>query len=86
MAAEGPLEIAHRTRTLPLADRQPACALVDRAIRRQETGADQLHQPHPGVGPYERVKFEEPKLGRRQKRPHDFVADPTPRNVVPDVW
>ena len=36
--------------------------------------------------PYERVKFEEPKLGRRQKRPHDFVADPTPRNVVPDVW
>ena len=36
--------------------------------------------------PYERVKFEEPKLGRRQKRPQDFAADTTPRNVVPDVW
>ena len=35
--------------------------------------------------PYERVKFDEPKLGKRQKRPNDFVADTTARNVVPDV-
>jgi polyphosphate kinase 2 (PPK2 family) len=36
--------------------------------------------------PYERVPFEEPKLGKRQKRPSDFVDDATPRNVVPDVY
>ena len=35
--------------------------------------------------PYKRVKFEEPKLGKRQKRPNDYVADPTARNVVPEV-
>ena len=36
--------------------------------------------------PYERVAFEEPKLGKRQKRPDDFVDDTTARNVVPDVF
>ena len=36
--------------------------------------------------PYEHVAFDEPKLGKRQKRPQDFVEDPTPRNVVPDVF
>ena len=35
--------------------------------------------------PYERVKFDEPKLGKRQKRPDDYEADTAPRNVVPDV-
>ena len=35
--------------------------------------------------PYEPVEFEEPELGKRQKRPDDFVDDATPRNVVPDV-
>ena len=35
--------------------------------------------------PYKRVKFDQPKLGRRQQRPDDFEADATPRNVVPDV-
>jgi len=35
--------------------------------------------------PYEPVAFEEPELGKRQKRPDDFVDDTTPRNVVPDV-
>ena len=35
--------------------------------------------------PYEPVKFEEPELGKRQKRPDDFVDDATPRKVVPDV-
>jgi polyphosphate kinase 2 len=35
--------------------------------------------------PYEPVAFEEPELGKRQKRPHDFVDDATPRKVVPDV-
>jgi polyphosphate kinase 2 len=36
--------------------------------------------------PYERVAFEEPDLGKRQKRPDDFVEDTTTRNVVPDVF
>ena len=35
--------------------------------------------------PYERVEFEKPNFGKRQKRPDDFVEDATPRNVVPDV-
>ena len=35
--------------------------------------------------PYERVKFDEPKLGKRQKRPDGFKADTSARNVVPDV-
>ena len=36
--------------------------------------------------PYEHVEFEAPKLGKRQKRPDDFVDDKTPRNLVPDVF
>jgi polyphosphate kinase 2 (PPK2 family) len=36
--------------------------------------------------PYEKVKDEEPKLGKRQKRPNDHVADRTPRNMVPTVF
>jgi polyphosphate kinase 2 len=36
--------------------------------------------------PYQRVPFEEPKLGKRQKRPEDFADDTTPRRVVPDVF
>ena len=36
--------------------------------------------------PYERVEFEAPKLGKRQKRPDDFADDKTPRNLVPDVF
>lgn len=36
--------------------------------------------------PYQRVPFEEPKLGKRQKRPDDFADDTTPRRVVPDVF
>jgi polyphosphate kinase len=35
--------------------------------------------------PYERVKFEEPELGKRQKRPSGFIDDTSPRNVVPDI-
>lgn len=35
--------------------------------------------------PYERVKFEEPKLGKRQKRPDDYIEDTTARNVVPEM-
>ncbi|MEQ1953579.1 polyphosphate kinase 2 [Mesorhizobium sp. CN2-181] len=35
--------------------------------------------------PYEPPKFEEPKLGKRQKRPDDYVEDTSPRNFVPDV-
>jgi len=38
-----------------------------------------------GSIPYERVEFEEPKLGKRQKRPDDFVPDVTARNIVPDI-
>jgi polyphosphate kinase 2 len=36
--------------------------------------------------PYEKVKYEEPKLGKRQKRPGDYTADRTTRNVVPTVF
>ncbi|MGO7448233.1 polyphosphate kinase 2 [Rhizobium ruizarguesonis] len=36
--------------------------------------------------PYERVTFDEPKLGKRQKRPDDYVADTTARNTVPSVF
>lgn len=35
--------------------------------------------------PYERVAFDIPKFGKRQKRPADFVEATTPRNIVPDV-
>ncbi|WP_288806559.1 hypothetical protein [uncultured Novosphingobium sp.] len=35
--------------------------------------------------PYERVKFDPPDLGKRQKRPGDYVEDSTPRRNVPDV-
>src|SRR5262245_7721575 len=36
--------------------------------------------------PYERVPFDEPKFGKRQKRPDDFVEDTAVRNIVPDVF
>ncbi len=36
--------------------------------------------------PYERVPFEEPNLGKRQKRPDGFVDDTTLRRIVPDVF
>jgi polyphosphate kinase len=35
--------------------------------------------------PYERVKFEAPELGKRQKRPDGYVEDKSVRHVVPDV-
>lgn len=35
--------------------------------------------------PYEKIKFEKPKLGKRQARPKHFVEDAAPRNRVPDV-
>ena len=35
--------------------------------------------------PYERVPFDKPKLGKRQKRPPGFVADTSPRNIVPNA-
>jgi len=35
--------------------------------------------------PYERVKFAAPDLGKRQKRPSDFVEDSSIRHVVPDT-
>ncbi|MFS8113843.1 polyphosphate kinase 2 [Rhizobium jaguaris] len=37
--------------------------------------------------PYERVKFDKPDLGKRQKRPANYVEDESLRHVVPDlVW
>ncbi|RAH99270.1 polyphosphate kinase 2 [Acuticoccus sediminis] len=36
--------------------------------------------------PYERIPFEVPELGRRQKRPDDYVEDPIARNVVPSIF
>lgn len=38
-----------------------------------------------GSIPYERVKFDVPDLGKRQKRPSSYVEDPSIRNIVPDV-
>jgi polyphosphate kinase 2 len=35
--------------------------------------------------PYERVKFVEPELGKRQKRPSDYMEDSYIRNIVPNV-
>jgi len=35
--------------------------------------------------PYERVKFDEPDLGKRQKRPADFMEDRSIRHIVPDT-
>ncbi|TCL65239.1 polyphosphate kinase 2 [Rhizobium sp. BK251] len=35
--------------------------------------------------PYERVKFQAPDLGKRQKRPGDYVDDQSIRHVVPDL-
>ncbi|WP_431320547.1 polyphosphate kinase 2 [Rhizobium sp. YTU87027] len=35
--------------------------------------------------PYERVKFEAPDLGKRQKRPSNYVEDQGVRNVVPET-
>ncbi|MBB5575477.1 MULTISPECIES: polyphosphate kinase 2 [Rhizobium] len=35
--------------------------------------------------PYERVKFDKPELGKRQKRPGDYVEDEGVRNIVPDL-
>jgi polyphosphate kinase 2 len=36
--------------------------------------------------PYEKVKFDAPKLGKRQKRPDDYAPDSTARNLVPAVF
>ncbi|WP_395667218.1 polyphosphate kinase 2 [Methylocella sp.] len=36
--------------------------------------------------PYTKIRHEEPKLGKRQKQPDDYVADPVARNVVPAVF
>ncbi|WP_324764901.1 polyphosphate kinase 2 (plasmid) [Sinorhizobium meliloti] len=36
--------------------------------------------------PYERIKYDKPELGKRQKRPDDFVDDNTARNIVPNVY
>ena len=36
--------------------------------------------------PYQKVKYKEPKLGKRQARPDDYTADRTARNVVPAVF
>ncbi len=36
--------------------------------------------------PYERLAFKNPDLGKRQKRPKDFVDDESHRNLVPDIF
>ncbi|WEJ40646.1 polyphosphate kinase 2 [Sinorhizobium prairiense] len=36
--------------------------------------------------PYERVKFEEPDLGKRKKRPDSFVQDTRIRRTVPNLF
>jgi polyphosphate kinase len=39
-----------------------------------------------GSIPYERVPFEKPRLGKRQKRPADFIETKSFFNAVPDVF
>ncbi|MGL4964120.1 MAG: polyphosphate kinase 2 [Inquilinus sp.] len=39
-----------------------------------------------GSIPYEHLGFDAPDLGRRQKRPKDYVEDGMPRKLVPDVF
>ena len=36
--------------------------------------------------PYEKVEYEEPELGKRQKRPDDYLPDRTARHVIPAVF
>lgn len=36
--------------------------------------------------PYERIPYEKPKLGKRQKRPAGFVDDKSARNIVRSVY
>jgi polyphosphate kinase 2 len=36
--------------------------------------------------PYEKVAYDEPKLGKRQKRPEGQATDASPRNLVPSVF
>ncbi|NVD37317.1 polyphosphate kinase 2 [Ensifer sp. HO-A22] len=36
--------------------------------------------------PYERVKYQPPALGKRQKRPDDYVEPDAPRNLVPNLF
>jgi hypothetical protein len=36
--------------------------------------------------PYEKIKYDEPKLGKREKQPDDYAPDRTPRNVVTAVF
>ena len=36
--------------------------------------------------PYERIPYEKPKLGKRQKRPAGLVDNKSARNVVPNVY
>ncbi|MBB4350710.1 polyphosphate kinase 2 [Aliirhizobium cellulosilyticum] len=35
--------------------------------------------------PYERIAFKIPDLGKRQKRPNDYIEDQSPRHIVPDI-
>lgn len=39
-----------------------------------------------GSIPYKKVSYEEPKLGKRQKKPDDYAADRITRNVVQNVF
>ena len=36
--------------------------------------------------PYERIEFEKPVFGKRQKRPETFIEDRRPRKIVPDIY
>jgi len=36
--------------------------------------------------PYKKVSYEEPKLGKRQKKPDDYAADRITRNIVQNIF
>ena len=67
-------------------DRHASGALVDRALGRQEARPAQLHLPHPERDSLREGRFPKPKLGKRKKRPDDYVEPAGSRNVVPDVF
>ena len=57
-------------------DRHAARALVDRPSNDKKAARINCLSHLLASIPYEKVKFDEPKLGKRQKRPDDYVAGP----------
>lgn len=59
--------------------------MVDSAVGRQKRARINCISHILKSLPYEKVKFDAPDLGKRQKRPGGYVEDNSVRHVVPDV-